>query len=117
MSGWYNLPVDKRYPCDGGNCILNNVSTAAHKALAHKIAAKSTVLVKNDGDLLPFDLAGEHTNLTYACTNYHIIPCIHPVYTLYTPCIHLYYHIYTCVHPLYMYTHHIHTEHTPLNTL
>ena len=33
--------------------------------LAHKIAAKSTVLVKNDGNLLPFDLAGEHTNLTY----------------------------------------------------
>jgi hypothetical protein len=31
MSGWYNLPVDKRYPCNGGNCIQNNVSTPEHK--------------------------------------------------------------------------------------
>jgi beta-glucosidase len=102
MSGWYNLPVDKRYPCDGGNCILNNVSTAAHKTLAHKIAAKSTVLVKNDGNLLPFDLAGEHTNLTYVCTT--------PVYfTLYTPSIRMYSRTYTYVHSLHMYTHHIYT--------
>ena len=53
--GRYNLPVDKRYPCDGGNCIQNNVSTPAHKALAYKIATKSTVLAKNDGGLLPLD--------------------------------------------------------------
>ena len=113
MSGWYNLPVDKRYPCDGGNCILNNVSTAAHKALAHKIAAKSTVLVKNDGNLLPFDLAGEHTNLTYACTNYHIIPCIHPVYTLYTPSLP---YIHRCTPIIHVCTPYIH-HNTPLNTL
>jgi len=102
MSGWYNLPVDKRYPCDGGNCILNNVSTAAHKALAHKIAAKSTVLVKNDGDLLPFDLAGEHTNLTYACTNHH---SIHPLYTLYTPSLP---YIHLCTPGIHVYTPYIH---------
>ena len=102
MSGWYNLPVDKRYPCDGGNCILNNVSTAAHKTLAHKIAAKSTVLVKNDGNLLPFDLAGEHTNLTYVCTN----PLYCTLYTsLYTPfiavCAPMYTHC-TCIHTIHL---------------
>jgi len=55
MSGWYNLPVDKRYPCDGGNCIQNNVSTPEHKALARKVSAQSTVLIKNAGGLLPLD--------------------------------------------------------------
>lgn len=55
LSGWYKLPTDKRYPCGGANCIQKNVSTAAHKALARKISAQSTVLLKNDGGLLPLD--------------------------------------------------------------
>ena len=38
---------------------------------------------------------------------------VYPVYTLYTPFIHLHYHIYTYVHPLYMYIHHIYTIYTP----
>ena len=49
LRGWYSLPVDKRYPCGGANCIQNNVSTPEHKDLARKIAAQSTVLVKNTG--------------------------------------------------------------------
>ena len=59
MRGWYQLPAAKRYPCDGGICITKNVSTAAHKALARKVSAYSTVLLKNggaaggDGPLLP----------------------------------------------------------------
>jgi beta-glucosidase len=53
MSGWYNVPEDKRFPCDGGICIKNNVSTPANKQLARKIAAMSTVLVQNNGNLLP----------------------------------------------------------------
>ena len=48
LSGWYNLPVAKRYPCDGGICINNNVSTPAKKLLARKLAAMSTVLAQND---------------------------------------------------------------------
>ena len=55
MSGWYNLPVDKRYPCGGGNCMQNNVSTPEHKELARKISTQTTVLVKNEGNLLPLD--------------------------------------------------------------
>ena len=46
LSGWYNLPTDKRYPCNGGICITQNVSTAAHKQLARKISAKTTVLLR-----------------------------------------------------------------------
>ena len=49
LRGWYSLPVDKRYPCGGANCIQNNVSTPEHKDLARKISAQSTVLVKNTG--------------------------------------------------------------------
>ena len=47
LRGWFALPSDKRTPCDGGVCITKNVSTAAHKALARKVAAYSTVLLKN----------------------------------------------------------------------
>lgn len=47
--------MSKRYPCNGGNCIQNNVSTPEHKALARKISAQSTVLLKNEGNLLPLD--------------------------------------------------------------
>ena len=51
--GWYKLPADRRFPCDGGVCIKNNVSTPAHKQLARKLSAMSTVLVQNTGNLLP----------------------------------------------------------------
>ena len=52
LSGWYNLPAEKRVPCGHGSgpasiCIGHNVSTPAHKALARELAAKSTVLLKN----------------------------------------------------------------------
>ena len=53
MSQWYKIPLDLRYPCGGGTCIHDNVSTPAHKNLARKLSAMSTVLLKNDGDLLP----------------------------------------------------------------
>jgi hypothetical protein len=60
------------------------------------------VLVKNDGNLLPFDLAGEHTNLTYVCTN----PLYCTLYTsLYTPfiavCAPMYTHC-TCIHTIHL---------------
>ena len=48
LSRWYALPPHARYPCDGGVCIDRNVSTPEHKALARKLAAQSTVLLKND---------------------------------------------------------------------
>lgn len=53
LSGWYALPEDKRYPCGGGVCIKNNVSTPANKQLARKISAMSTVLAQNRDGLLP----------------------------------------------------------------
>eukprot|EP00051_Salpingoeca_urceolata_P005714 m.76313 g.76313 ORF g.76313 m.76313 type:complete len:680 (+) comp14507_c2_seq1:2997-5036(+) len=53
LSGWYSLPEDKRYPCGGKVCIDANVSTPDHKALARKLSAMSTVLLKNEGGLLP----------------------------------------------------------------
>ena len=53
----YNVPEDKRLPCGGEVCIKNNVSTAANKDLARKLSAMSTVLLKNDGGLLPLDKA------------------------------------------------------------
>lgn len=53
MRGWYALPADKRYPCDGGICINHNVSTPEHKELARKVSAQSTVLLKNSDKLLP----------------------------------------------------------------
>ena len=40
-------------PCGGEVCIQRNVSTAANKALARKLSAMSTVLLKNEGGLLP----------------------------------------------------------------
>mmetsp|Transcript_46634 Transcript_46634/g.129611 ORF Transcript_46634/g.129611 Transcript_46634/m.129611 type:complete len:592 (-) Transcript_46634:489-2264(-) len=61
LRGWYALPPHKRHPCNGGICIANNVSTAAHKRLARKVSALSTVLLKNaavDGSaLLPLSKA------------------------------------------------------------
>ena len=53
LVGWFSLDSTKRYPCGGGICINANVSTPAHKALAREITAKSTVLLKNTGALLP----------------------------------------------------------------
>ena len=53
LQGWFALSPDRRHPCGGGVCIDANVSTPAHKALAREVAAKSTVLLKNEGGLLP----------------------------------------------------------------
>jgi len=53
LSGYYALPEAKRRPCGGGICIDANVSTPEHKALARRLSAMSTVLLKNEGDLLP----------------------------------------------------------------
>jgi len=53
MRGFYALADDKRYPCNGGVCLNSNVSTPEHKALARKVAAQSTVLLKNDAAFLP----------------------------------------------------------------
>jgi hypothetical protein len=53
LKGWFSLDPSKRHPCGGGICINNNVSTPEHKALAQELAAKSTVLVKNENSLLP----------------------------------------------------------------
>jgi beta-glucosidase len=58
MSGWYKIPADKRFPCNGGDCVKNNVSTPVHKQLARKLSAMSTVLVQNNGDLLPLAKTG-----------------------------------------------------------
>lgn len=56
MSGWYSLPEEKRFPCNGQVCLHHNVSTPANKALARELAAKSTVLLKNEGGLLPLQV-------------------------------------------------------------
>jgi beta-glucosidase len=53
LLGFFSLDPAKRHPCGGGVCIDRNVTTAAHKALARELAAKSTVLLKNEGGLLP----------------------------------------------------------------
>ena len=53
LRGYFALDPAVRHPCNGGVCINNFVSTPAHKALAREIAAKSTVLLKNAGGLLP----------------------------------------------------------------
>ena len=53
LVGWFSLDESKRHPCGGGVCIDANVSTPEHKALAREITAKSTVLLKNTGALLP----------------------------------------------------------------
>lgn len=63
MRGWYTLPEAKRMPCGGGVCINNNVSTPAHKQLARKISAMSTVLLKNEGGLLPLGVGHGQTPL------------------------------------------------------
>ena len=53
LRGYFALPPAARLPCGGGICIDRNVSTAAHKALARELTAKSTVLLKNANGLLP----------------------------------------------------------------
>ena len=55
LSGYFKLPEDKRHPCGGGICIENNVSTAEHKVLARKLAVASSVLLKNEGNILPLE--------------------------------------------------------------
>ena len=53
MSQWYKLPENKRYPNNGKVGIHNNVSTPSNKILARELAAKSSVLLKNENNLLP----------------------------------------------------------------
>jgi beta-glucosidase len=49
LQGFYQLPPSHRVPCsETKSCIDKNVSTAEHKLLARKLAAASTVLLKND---------------------------------------------------------------------
>ena len=60
MSQWYKLPKDKRFPCNGKACLHVNVSTTENKALARELSAKSTVLLKNEHNLLP--LTAESTS-------------------------------------------------------
>ena len=62
LTGWYSVPEPQRYPCTDAAtgsaiCIDKNVTSAAHKALAKKISSLSTVLLKNDFDVLPLDAA------------------------------------------------------------
>ena len=61
MRGWYQVPVDRRYPCNGGVCIHNNVTTPENKNLAREIASKSIVLLKNTGNLLPLEIPNGET--------------------------------------------------------
>jgi len=53
LLGYFSLDPSKRHPCGGGVCINAHVSTPSHKALARELAAKSTVMLKNEGGLLP----------------------------------------------------------------
>ena len=64
LRSYFSVPEDKRVPgpCGGGDCINKKVKTAAHVALARKLSAMSTVLLKNEGGLLPLsknDLVGK----------------------------------------------------------
>eukprot|EP00755_Sulcionema_specki_P016436 Sspe_Gene.10360::Locus_3458_Transcript_1_1_Confidence_1.000_Length_2315::g.10360::m.10360/K05349/bglX; beta-glucosidase len=43
------------------NSITNNVTSAAHNTLARTLSAKSTVLLKNDNDVLPLPTTGNTT--------------------------------------------------------
>jgi len=58
LTGWYAVPAARRYPCTDAAtgsaiCIGANVTSAAHKDLAKRIASLSTVLLKNEGGVLP----------------------------------------------------------------
>eukprot|EP00039_Didymoeca_costata_P023113 m.6009 g.6009 ORF g.6009 m.6009 type:complete len:673 (+) comp3461_c0_seq1:13-2031(+) len=53
ISSYFAIPEDKRHPCNNEICIQNNVSTPEHKELARNISAMATVLLKNDGAILP----------------------------------------------------------------
>ena len=64
LRSYFSVPEDKRVPgpCGGGDCIDKKVKTPAHVALARKLSAMSTVLLKNEGGLLPLSksaLAGK----------------------------------------------------------
>ena len=73
---------------------------------------------KDDNEVNPSSIDKYKTQVREPIMLYS--PCIHPLFTLYSPFIHLYSRTYTYVHPLYMYIHHIYTIYTPstpLNTL
>jgi len=57
LSSYFAVPKAMRVPgpCGGGDCINDMVKTPAHIALARKLSAMSTVLLKNQGGLLPLD--------------------------------------------------------------
>ena len=59
LSSYYAVPKAMRVPgpCGGGNCIDKMVKTPKHIALARKLSAMSTVLLKNEGNILPLDKA------------------------------------------------------------
>jgi beta-glucosidase len=63
LSSYFSLPEDKRVPgpCGGGICIEKNVSTPDHKTLAKKISSMSTILLKNENNLLPLDMTDKST--------------------------------------------------------
>jgi len=66
LTGYSQLPASRRVPCgpaEHGSCVANNVSTAQHKALARKISAESTVLLKNEGNLLPLTKDPKHITI------------------------------------------------------
>jgi beta-glucosidase len=66
LTGYSQLPPSRRVPCgpaEHGSCVGNNVSTVEHKALARKIAAESTVLLKNEGNLLPLKKDPKHLTI------------------------------------------------------
>ena len=53
LRGYFSMDPSKRHPCNGGVCINHNATSAAHKDVARRLAAQSTVLLKNAGGLLP----------------------------------------------------------------
>ena len=59
LRSYFSVPKAMRVPgpCGGGDCIDDMAKGPAHIALARKLSAMSTVLLKNEGGLLPLDKA------------------------------------------------------------